>query len=176
MAKSPDIKTKRLLITPFSERHLTLRYVGWLNDPEVVRFSEQRHRKHTLESCRAYWQSFEGTPHYFWAIELQKTREHIGNINAYVDPSNQLADVGIIIGEKEAWVRGYGFEAFHAVFHFLLHEAGLRKVTAGTLAVNTPMLRIMARMNMREDGRRIKHYLCEGQEVDLVHQALFKEE
>jgi len=62
MAERPVLQTARLRMVPFSEAHLTTRYVGWLNDPEVVRYSEQRHQTHTIESCRSYLLSFSGTP------------------------------------------------------------------------------------------------------------------
>ena len=160
---------------PFSERFLTTRYVSWLNDPEVVRFSEQRHRTHTLETCLAYWRSFKGTTNYFWAVEeVENGLGHIGNMNAYVDRNNLLADVGIMIGERQAWHKGYGTEAFEAVCDFLLDKVGLRKVTAGTLCTNTPMLRIMERIGMVEDGTRRRHYVFEGGEVDVVHMALYR--
>lgn len=82
MPPSPVLRTSRLRLEPFAEPHLTERYVGWLNDPDVVRFSEQRHRRHTLASCEAYWRSFEGTPNHFWAIVADDASlGHIGNIN-----------------------------------------------------------------------------------------------
>ena len=128
MAISPDIRTKRLLIEPFNERHLTKQYVGWLNDSMLMRFSEQRHKTHTLESCCAYWQSFAGTPNYFWAIEeVQAGLGHIGNINAYADKNNLLADVGILIGEKQALNKRYGSEAWVGVSDFLFQKAELVK-------------------------------------------------
>ena len=137
MAASRVLETRRLRLEPFSESRLTDRYVGWLNDPEVVRFSEQRHRTHTLQSCRDYLASFAGTPHYFWAVvACDVALGHIGNVNAYVDPTNRVADVGILIGERRVWGAGYGSEAWQAVCGFLLDELELRKVTAGTLATN----------------------------------------
>jgi [ribosomal protein S5]-alanine N-acetyltransferase len=176
MGQSSLIQTQRLQIVLFGEEHLTQQYVGWLNDPLVVRYSEQRHRTHTLESCRAYWQSFSGTPHYFWAV---MTREgelgHIGNLNAYRDPVNQTADVGIMLGERRAWGQGYASEAWSAVCQYLLKEVGLRKITAGTMATNHAMIRVMQRAGMVEDGCRRRQYLWDGQEVDLVQMALFHE-
>ncbi|HXC40619.1 MAG TPA: GNAT family N-acetyltransferase [Burkholderiales bacterium] len=170
---SPIIETPRLRIEPFRQEHLTARYVAWLNDPEVVRFSEQRHRAHTLESCREYWQSFAGTPHFFWAmVAKEASLGHIGNMNAYVDAPNGVADVGILIGERTSWGRGYGLEAWTAVCRFLL-GSGLRKITAGTLATNTGMLTIMDRAGMVEDGRRALQCLWEGSPVDICHRALF---
>lgn len=176
MAEGSVIETPRLRIVPFSETYLTMNYVNWLNDPEVVRFSEQRHFSHTIESCRLYWLSYFKTPHFFWAIVVPGDQlGHIGNINAYIDEKNLLADVGILIGEKAAWRQGYGLEAWKAVCNFLLKVADMRKVTAGTLADNKGMLRIMQGCGMVADGRRVRHYIFEGKETDIIHMALFND-
>lgn len=169
------LTTARLRIVPFAQRHLTPRYVSWLNDPEVVRHSEQRHHAHTMESCRAYWNSFRGTPHLFWAIEsLDPDVGHIGNITAHVDPANGVADVGILIGDRVVWGKGYGTEAWNVVVDHLLALPGIRKVTAGTLAVNEGMLRVMKKSGMLDDGRRFRHAVWEGREADIVHVARFR--
>ena len=177
MASSPALQTPRLRVEPFTvEQHLTPKYVAWLNDPETTRFSEQRRRQHTLESCRAYAASFEEGPNYFWAAVAEDAAlGHVGNLNAYVNPAHQTADVGILIGEKAAQGRGYATEAWIAVCDYLLRTAGIRKVTAGTLSVNVPMLRLMERAGMQPDGRRVRQHLWNGQEVDVVHAALFRD-
>ena len=170
------IETERLLIVPFSERYLTPRYVGWLNDPEVVRYSDQRYKSHTLESCREYWGSFTGTPHYFWAIVARDCElGHIGTLTAYVDPPHSVADLAILIGDPAVWGEGCGSEAWSATCSYLLGSGGMRKVTAGTLAQNKGMLGIMRRTGMVEDGVRIRQYLFEGQETDMVCAAIFRE-
>ena len=177
MAVSPEIKTKRLLIAPFCPEHLTERYISWLNDPEVVKYSEQRQRKHDFESCQAYLESFNGSPHYFWAIIIvDGISRHIGNINAYVDEVNSVADVGIMIGEKSLWGRGYGGEAWQAVCNYLIRKRQLRKVTAGALSLNLGMIRVMKKLGMAPDGIRKRHHILGREEVDIVHMALFKEE
>lgn len=177
MARSSEIRTKRLLIVPFNEKHLKQKYVAWLNDPELMRYSEQRHNKHDIESCRDYWQSFEGTPNYFWAIEeMEIGLGHVGDINAYVNEKNLFADIGILIGAKEAQNKHYGIEAWIGVCNFLFYTLHMRKITAGTLSENIPMLRIMNRAGMIEDGIRKRHYLFKGREVDVIHKALFREQ
>lgn len=177
MTRSQDIQTKRLLITPFREKHLTPCYVGWLNDPDLMRFSENRNNAHTLDSCRAYWQSFNGTPNFFWAIEkVVGDNSHIGNINAYIDKNNLIANVGILIGLKEVQNKGYGIESWLGVCDFLFENAGMRKISAGTLSVNVPMLKLMRRTGMVDDGIRERHYLVEGKEVDIIYMAFFKEQ
>lgn len=177
MAKSRDIETGRLLITPFTDRHLTERYVAWLNNPHLMRYSEQRHRTHTFQSCRAYMESFDGTSNYFWAIEEKQVGlGHIGNMNAYVDHNNQIADLGILIGEDAATRKGYALEAWLAVCDYLLRELGFRKITAGTLTANQQMIKLARRAQMIEDGVRRRQCLFSGAEVDVLHFALFRED
>lgn len=176
MSESPEISTKRLSILPFAEHFLTPQYVSWLNDPDVVRYSTHRHRTHTLESCRQYWQSFVGTPHYFWAIvEREQGLGHIGNMNAYINVPDRVADLGILLGNKSVAGRGYAREAWLAVCGYLFEQAGMRKITAGTCVLNKPMLKLMAATGMIEDGRRIRQTIVEGQEVDIVHAALYRD-
>lgn len=175
MAESNVIESDRLVILPFSEKYLSVEYVSWLNDPGIVRYSEQRLRKHTLDSCRAYWQSFKGTPNHFWAIVRKGDGLHLGNINAYIDLVNNVADLGILIGFHDSWNKGYGTEAWNAVCKYLFDAIGIRKITAGTMEKNEGMLGIMRKSGMADDGRRIRHVLFEGFAVDMVHGALFRE-
>jgi len=176
MSESTDIVTPRLRIVPFTEQFLTPTYVGWLNDIDVVRFSSQRHSVHTLESCGCYWQSYAGTPHYFWAIvERERWLGHIGNMNAYVDLHDQVADLGILIGNKNAWRHGYAREAWTAVCRYLFAHTSIRKITAGACATNAPMLAVMRATGMVEDGRRVRHTLVGGEEIDIVHAAVFRD-
>jgi len=167
-------ETERLRIEPFEERHLTSRYVSWLADPEVVRWSEQQHVQHTLSSCREYYQSFRDTPNMFFAIVAKDPAiGHLGNLNVYVDERHGLADIGILVGERGAWGKGYGREAWQAVMSALLAEPGIRKVTGGCVADNTAMAKIMRGCGMIEDGRRVRHYVYDGVARDLVYFVAF---
>jgi RimJ/RimL family protein N-acetyltransferase len=169
------IETQRLKIMPFSEEHLTEEYVRWLNDPEVVRYSEQRHHRHSLESCREYWKSFIDSPHFFWAIlKTGNEPEHIGNINAYIDENNLVADIGILIGKKSVWGKGYGFEAWNAVCDYLFKVVRVRKITAGTMAINHGMIRLMEKSGMIEDGVHSRQLLYVSDEIDVVCKAFFQ--
>ena len=147
--------------------------VEWLNDPEVVRYSEQRHKSHSLGSCRKYMESFNDTPNYYFAILLSESYEkHIGNISVFVDVNNKIADISIMVGDRQYWGKGYGGEAFIGVVNFL-KELKIRKITAGTIETNHAMIKIMKKARMAEDGRRIKHFVHQGKEVDIVYSSIF---
>lgn len=170
----PTLKFPGGRVVPFEERHLTARYVAWLNDRGRTRFSEQRHRTHTLESCRCYFESFRGSSDWFLAIESDEPAlGHVGNLSVAVDGPNRVADVSILIGDPRAAGKGLATGAWCAVLDELLGHQRMRKVTAGTMALNEPMLRLMQRSGMIIEGRRAGQFLCEGAAVDLVMAAKF---
>lgn len=163
-------------IIQFGEKHLTPRYVGWLNDPEVVRYSEQRHRTHDVKSCRDYFQSMQSDASLFLAVEMHDPGVgHVGNISIAFDPANQSADLSIMIGEKRVWGTGLASQAWGAVVDELLGNLAVRRVTAGTMGINLPMIKLMERSGMEIDAVWPRHFLWEGQEVDLVLASKYRE-
>jgi RimJ/RimL family protein N-acetyltransferase len=163
-----------LVISGFRQELLTERYVGWLNDPDVVRYSEQRHRSHSIESCSSYIDSMRASGGLFLSIETAHGEQpHIGNISVAIDAPNRAADLSIMIGDKGAWGRGYATMAWNAVMRYLLYEAGLRRVTAGTMEVNQPMIRLIKRSGMHIDCVRPRHFLWEDREIAFVGASRF---
>ena len=171
----PRLRFETCRLVRFEEHHLTERYVSWLNDPAVVRYSEQRHQRHSLASCDSYFRSFAASENYFLAIEAQEAvLGHIGNISVNVDRVNGTADLSILIGERLAAGRGLATTAWQGLMHYLLAENRLRKVTAGTMSTNHSMLKLIERSGMFIEGRRSRQFVFEGGEADLVFAAKFK--
>jgi ribosomal-protein-alanine N-acetyltransferase len=169
------IRSDRLLLVPFKEEFIKDKYLSWLNNSELMKFSEQRHTMHTKETCLNYLNSFIGNDHLYLAIFDRETNEHLGNVNAYIDIVNQTADMGILIGlggDK----KGIGLEAWCALMDYLFLEKNIRKITAGTMEKNIPMLKIMERSHMAIEGRRRKQLLFQGEEVDVVLAGILKTE
>ena len=164
---------RKIFLKKFLEKDLTLNYLSWLNDPEVVKFSEQRHYKHSLESSKKYYISMEESGHLLMAIYDIKDELHIGNITAYIDEYNKCADIAILVGNKTFWGKGYGGEAFSLTMNLMRDEYNIRKVTAGTMSVNGSMLSIMEKLGMEVECVQKRHFLLDGQEVDLVRVAKF---
>ena len=52
-AKAPE-RTVRVFLRELTVRDVSGRYAAWMNDPEVVRFTEARHASHTIESLRTF--------------------------------------------------------------------------------------------------------------------------
>lgn len=164
---TPTISTARLTLRPLTKA--SSRNLGWLRDPEVVRYSEQRHMKHTISSQLRYVNSFVGKSH-LWAIVHVDSGEHIGNLSAEHDDPNNVSDVGIMIGQTDLWGQGFGAEAWKAACAWLLDKdcGGVRKLEAGAMRDNVGMLKILRGSGFVEEGERKNRFLLGGAPVSAV--------
>jgi RimJ/RimL family protein N-acetyltransferase len=162
----------RVDLSVFSPADITDTYIGWLNDAEVVRFSNQRFRTHTLETCARYLASFDGSDNLFLSVRL-RGGEAVGTMTVYYSRPHQTADVGIMIGDRAMWGQGVGQDAWSTVVNWLARHDAVRKVTAGALACNVGMVRLMERSGMTLEGRRERQEIVDGREVDILYYARF---
>ena len=140
-----------------------------LNDPEIVKFSEQRHFNHTIESCTNYYVSQQKTSNLFLAIIYGNNNPiHIGNIGVRIDKFNLCADVSIIIGEKDYQGLGLGLRSWNLILDTLLYKMNFRLITAGTMEVNVPMIKLMRKSGMKITSVLPKRFLFDGKEIGLV--------
>lgn len=172
-ANAPALVGKLVTLRPFGADDITDQYIGWLNNAQVVRFSNQRFRRHDAESCAAYLASFEHSANHFVSIRRRTDDVAIGTMTAYVSLPHQTVDVGIMIGAPDVWGHGYGQDAWDTLLAWLAGRADIRKITAGTVEGNTGMQRLMQRSGMSLEARRVAQEIVEGQPQDIVYYARF---
>ena len=158
-----------ITLKPFTQSNITSEYIGWLNDPVVVKYSNQQFRTHNVETCEAYLRSFRQTDNMFLAI--YRGSEFVGTMTAYVSQAHKTADMGVMIG-KQWWGKGIGTDAWTTLMRYLF-QSGIRKVTGGALRCNTAMVNIMMNSGMKPDGVRVAQELVKGEPVDIMHFAKF---
>lgn len=168
MTRSAIIITDRIRLRPMGmlgEKD----YSSWLNDRDVVRYSEQRHFKHTAKSVQSYLDGFDHLSSHIWAIHLvTEDRRHVGNITAHRDVNNNIADMGIMIGDKSVWGQGIGTLAWETISNWLLGD-GIRKIEAGCMATNSGMIKIFDRTGMKFEGKRDQHFRHGETYVDMLY-------
>jgi RimJ/RimL family protein N-acetyltransferase len=164
-----------VLLEPVLVEDVTPRYVDWLNDPEVVKYSNQRFISHSTESCIAYINSFENTSNKLYKIVKKSDLLMIGTLTAYINPFHKTVDMGILLGDRNCWGKGFGGDAWVTLLNFLLAAIHVRKITAGTLRCNQAMINIMQRSGMQLEAVRVQQELIDGAPQDLVYFARFNE-
>lgn len=170
---APRITGPRVALRPMSRDDITEAHLGWLRDPQVVRLSNQRFATHTLQSCVRYLESFAEGPNLYLSVRRVSDDQALGTLTAYRQVPHGTADIGILMGDRSTWGQGLGAEAFGLLADWLARQPGMRKLTCGTLACNTGMLRVAAKAGFVEEGRRRDQELVEGAPHDIVLLARF---
>lgn len=150
-------------------------YIAWLNDPVVVQYSNQRFIEHSYESCRAYFNNMQSSDNAFLAI-VDPLLGHVGTMTVYINHHHATADIGILLGNKDAWGKGVATQAWCLVLEALKKIPYLRKITAGTLACNESMIRLALRSGMCADGQRHAQEIVDGVAVDILFFAYYCDE
>ena len=170
-----EIRGAKVLLRPYCREDITDRYIAWLNDPMVVRFSNQRFLTHDRASCLRYLDSFSGTDNLFSSVRRLDTDQAVGTMTAYISNHHGTVDVGILIGDTSVWGGGYGQDAWNIFTDWLLAQNSIRKLTAGTLACNVAMIKMMERSGMQPDGVRKAQEIVDGAPQDILHFAKFRD-
>jgi RimJ/RimL family protein N-acetyltransferase len=158
-------KEKLIRLIKFNKSYISKKYIQWLNDKNLMQYSDRRHKKHNKKSCIEYLKNFENSDDKFFAIIDKKNLEHIGNTTAIIDKKNNIADIGILIGKNN---QGYGLIAWKEMISYLFSKK-IRKVTGGAMINNKAMVKIFKKSNMQFEYKKKKQYLYkQNKPVDFI--------
>ena len=165
----------KVILRPFIDTDIGDVYINWLNDPDVVRYSNQRFRSHDKDSCLDYLASFINSTNFFMSVRSLSNERLLGTLTAYVSNHHSTVDVGIMMGDKSVWGQGYGQDAWNTISQWLLQEQSIRKLTAGTLKCNYGMVKIMERSGMKLEAVRKEQEIVNNQFVDVLYYSKFND-
>ena len=102
-------------------------FVRWFNDPEATQFL-LRGPPMSLEEEEQWYADMLKREDRVFCIETMEGKL-IGNIGIMqLDWTNRRAEIGVMIGEKEYWSRGYGTEAITLLLRYMFEELNLERV------------------------------------------------
>ena len=160
----------KIKLVKFNKKFLTKRYISWLNDKKLMRFSEQRFKKHTLNSCKKYLEESQKKKDLFYAIVDKSYERHVGNIYIKIDKLNNIGDIRILIGEPR---NKYGFYAWMEAIK-KLKKLKVRKITGGSIKTNKAMIKIFKKSNIKLENTKKKYFKIKNNFYDLVGYCMFE--
>ena len=161
---------KKIILKKFKKKYITKNYISWLNNKELMKFSEQRHLFHDYNTCLEYYNSFKKTNNVFFAIFDKQKNIHIGNITIIIDLFNQLAKISILIGYPN---QGYGSATWKESIKYVKNNYNLRKITAGTVSANIAMIKIFKKNNMIYEYAKKKYDIENHKLIDFNFYCLY---
>lgn len=176
-----ELTGRKIVLREFTAEHLNdPRYFAWLRDLETVLpiYRIEYLLPLNFEALRAYVESlWKSGRDAFFAIHEKESGKFIGTQRiGHIDWRSGIGDLGILIGDRSCWGRGYATDAIHTASRYAFGTLSLRRLTAGTPATNEAMCRCFKRLGFREEGRLRKQLLIGGRYDDHVLFGLLKEE
>ncbi|MDY6793312.1 MAG: GNAT family protein [Thermodesulfobacteriota bacterium] len=175
--RSSVIDGERIYLRELRPDDVTEAYCRWMNDPHITQYTDSRNMNFSIDSLREYVkEKYESKTELFLAIIEREDNCHIGNIKlGPINLQDQNADIGIIIGEKQFWAKGYATEAIGLLKNHAFFVIGLHKLTAGSLGMNTGSIKAFQNNGFKIEGIRKEHVFFKGSFIDTILLGLINE-
>ena len=136
-------------------KDISKKYLKWMRDLEVQKYSEQKNIKHSLSSIRKYVkQKNKSKNDFFYGIfaKINNLNIHIGNILlGRIHFIHKTGEIGYLIGEKEIWGKGYATLAVKEIIK-IAKKMCLKKLKAGTYEMNIGSIKVLKKNNFKLEG------------------------
>ena len=151
-------------------------FVRWLNDPEVV------------ENLLLYLPISQAQEEQWFENYLKDTDRHIFGIETLdgklignvalesINWKDRCAELGIVIGEKDQWDKGYGTEAVCTLLGFAFREMNLHRVFLRVFDDNTRAIHCYEKCGFQHEGRLREAEFSSGRYRDELLMGILRSE
>jgi RimJ/RimL family protein N-acetyltransferase len=172
-AAGPTVFLRSLERTDLNDR-----YLSWLNDPEVTRYTETGTFPATAEDLENYYRAITGSRNdVILAIVDKSSGRHIGNVKlGPIHWIHRCATLGILIGEKEFWGKGIGLEATRLMAEYGFERLNLHRIDLGVFAEHAAAVRCYEKAGFKVEGRLREDLFQKGEYKDRLWMGLLRSE
>jgi [ribosomal protein S5]-alanine N-acetyltransferase len=128
----------------------------WERDDEVWRYDPYRPYSQTMKEFLPVFERnyVRGNGRQFWFIIEDEQHTPIGTITYFnIDMRSGQVEVGLGLGDKTSWGKGYGAEAISTLVQYLFRPAGFVRLYAETAMANVPARKAFAKAGFTEVGQ-----------------------
>ena len=146
------------------------KYTEWFNDLEVSVYLETISSVITLENEKKGIERITSSSNdYPFAIVDKKNNQLIGNCGLHrVNLIQSTATLGIFIGDKAYWSKGFGMEAVQLVLDFGFNILNLHNIMLQVFEYNKRGIKCYEKCGFKEIGRRREARKVGGKRYDSV--------
>lgn len=134
-------------------------YQYWVNDRLVNQFLELRHCIPNVDDLKMFIENMNESSHHLLLGIFLGEHKHIGNIKlGPIDWQNKRGSVGLMIGDRMQWGKGYATEAIKVITHYAFNKLELNSLHAGCYAENIGSYKAFLKGGYKEEGRQTQYW------------------
>ena len=151
-------------------------FMRWFNDPDIVQHLTLYLPMSLAEEERWFEQQLTDKSKHIFAIETEDGI-HIGNVGLHdLNWKDRNAVLGIVIGDKEFWGRGYGTDAVLTMLRFAFEELNLHRVSLIAYDHNHRAIRCYEKSGFLHEGRDREARFSGGKYHDDIRMSILASE
>jgi RimJ/RimL family protein N-acetyltransferase len=149
----------------------------WARDSEYFRLLDSSPAYLWSEKWAKGWLEREEPGGLFFSIRVLEDNRLIGFIGLFgFQSSHREAWVGIGLGERDYWGKGYGTDAMNVILRYAFMELDLYRVTLDTFEYNPRAIRSYQKSGFCLEGCLRGGLNREGQRWDMLIMGILREE
>ncbi len=174
--QNPFIVGDRIYLRPLEMEDIDS-FIMWLNDQEVRQYLSRITPLNSIRERGFIENLYKDDRGIVLGIVLKENDQLIGNISLDgVSIPNRHAYLGIFIGDKSCWSKGYGTEALDLVLEHGFNQLNLHRIFLTVLSFNARAIRVYEKVGFKREGVLREHIYRNGKYHDLYYMGLLENE
>jgi len=160
----------RKIILRVLEKGDLKRTLAWLKDSSVNMYLSQNFCDYTEDQELKWFKFIQSSNNdMVFAIEDINTNLHIGNCALHkINWEKGACELGIVIGEKGYWNKGYGSDAIINVTKFAMSELNLKSIKLNVYKYNRRAIKVYKKCGFKLIQTLKKNHLYNGKYWDTL--------
>lgn len=114
---------------------------------------------------------------YSFAIETIKEKKYIGGCGInHIDWKNSNVTIGIFIGDKEYWSKGYGTDTMNILIKFIFEQMNINKIKLNVYSFNKRAIKCYEKCGFKNEGVLRQEIFRDGKYYDEIIMGLLRDE
>lgn len=177
------IRTERLCLKEHTNDNLKKLY-KWFNDEELAYYNDNEpYEQQDLSAIKKYLENrlllcgFKDNKDIIHLGIHKKEGDLIGYcMIAHIDRFNKKCKIGLTLGEKKEWGKGYGKEVIKALLDYCFSEIKMNRVEVEIYSINKRSIKLFEEFGFKKEGVLRKSVLKNEKYVDEYIYGLLKNE
>jgi len=167
---------EKTILVPFKLKFLPAAW-KWVKDKDVNRFLIAVPPKKWKDEVKWLRNSNKDKANRLFAILEKENKKHIGTCGfTKIDKINKKASLGIMIGDKNYWGKGYGTSTITSIQKYGFEKLGLNKIHLTVFTNNPRAQSCYKKCGFREVGLLKEENIKNGKFLDEILMEILKKD